>query len=269
MSRAPLRWLDEGAADGRWNMAVDETLLLALEEDGAPTLRLYAWRGPWLSLGHAQALDPLREAACRDVGVGIVRRPTGGSAVLHGADLTYALVAPESAVPAGLEASYAWVGRVLREALDRVGVVADPPAGRSAGRREQPFDCFARVGIEEITVAGRKLVGSAQRRIRGRILQHGSIRLGPDPPPAAAAAGRLAGVATSLAELGFEPPENRLRDACVQAFAAAFDLPIDRSSLTEPERARAAERARGPAGNPRVGRRDPGAGASRPPSAGR
>lgn len=238
MSRRIAGWrlLEDGAGDGPFNMAVDEALLAAAQSGGEPTLRLYRWRGPWLSLGYAQPLDPERAEACRAAGVGLVRRVTGGSAVLHGLDLTYAVAAPEDALPPGLEGSYALVSRALRGALARLGVAADAAPLPQRLRGPVPFDCFARLGRDEIEVGGRKLVGSAQRRAGGAVLQHGSIRLAPDPAGAKGAAGRREGASTSLSELGIAAPEAAVREACVAGFEAALGLPLTRGTLGGRER---------------------------------
>ena len=174
----PWRLLRDGAASGAWNMGVDEALLATASESGRATLRLYAWDGPWLSLGHAQpAPGPLAQA-CTEAGVGLVRRATGGSAVLHGSDLTYAVAVPESALPPGLQGSYARVAEALSLALASLGLRTRRAPG---GPSPRGFDCFQQAGGDEICVGERKLVGSAQRRSGGAVLQHGSIRLAPDP----------------------------------------------------------------------------------------
>ena len=270
MNRAAGAWrlLEHGAADGAWNMAVDEALLAAAQAGGRPTLRLYAWHGPWLSLGYAQALEPHRAEACRGAGVGVVRRVTGGSAVLHGGDLTYAVAAAEDALPPGLEGSYALVARALREALRILGIPADAKVPAPAPG-PAPFDCFARAGLEEIEVHGRKLVGSAQRRAGGAVLQHGSLRLGPDPPAAAVAAGRVEGVATSLAELGCDATEARVREAFCRGFEAVLGLPVRPGALTAPELEVARERFTLRAGKPGAPLPPVAPRFSRPPPAGR
>src|SRR5512134_1094289 len=86
-------------ATGWWNMALDEALLAAAARGAAPTLRLYEWDGAWLSLGHAQRFDARAVGRCREADVEVVRRVTGGRAVLHGADLTYAITASERDLP--------------------------------------------------------------------------------------------------------------------------------------------------------------------------
>jgi len=199
-------------------MAVDEALLASAIETGPPTLRFYRWRGPWLSLGYRRRLGAERLAACARAGIGVVRRTTGGRAVLHGEDLTYAVVAREEALPAGLGATYAFVAEALQEALAALGVTAEP-APRSAAVPPEVFDCFAEPATDELCAGGRKLIGSAQRRAGGGVLQHGSIRLKPDPPAVRSAAGFEPGAATSLSELGVEIRVEALISACREAFA--------------------------------------------------
>ncbi|MFP8873134.1 MAG: hypothetical protein VCB42_01075, partial [Myxococcota bacterium] len=119
------RWrlIEDGEASGPWNMGVDEALLTSARQ-GHPSIRLYRWRGPWLSLGYGQPVDPRLERACEKAGVGRVRRVTGGRAVLHGQDLTYAVASPEALLPPTLRGAYDWVARVLVDALQRLGVAA-------------------------------------------------------------------------------------------------------------------------------------------------
>ena len=90
------RLIEDGPGSGGWNMGVDEALL-ASAVAGRATLRLYSWDGPWLSLGYGQPSRGDLRSACLEAGVGMVRRVTGGRAVLHGSDLTYAIAAPEEA----------------------------------------------------------------------------------------------------------------------------------------------------------------------------
>jgi lipoate-protein ligase A len=229
-------------ATGWWNMAVDEVLLDAARRGAGPTLRLYAWSGSWLSLGYAQSLDAATLAACRAADVRVVRRITGGRAVLHGADLTYAITAPERALPPTLEGAYRLVSGALLAALRATGVEAEA-APRGTGTRD--FDCFAAPATDEICVGGRKLVGSAQRRVAGAVLQHGSIRLAPDPAAAAQAAG-LGAAATSLAELGLGVAHARsaLAAALPVALQDLLGAKLEPGSLEGPERRAARARAR-------------------------
>lgn len=226
----------DGAAPGPWNMAVDGALLASAIEGSTPTLRFYTWRGPWLSLGYGQPRDPRRLAACRSAGVGVVRRPTGGRAVLHGGDLTYALAASETLLPAGLHASYRLVADALLEAMRSLGVPVQRSGPASSGQRAS-FDCFARLVPNELCAEGRKLAGSAQRRRAGGVLQHGSLRVFPDPPSACVAAGQGGGAATSLRELGIAAPLEVVRDRCAEALAAALCARLVPGHLEPTERA--------------------------------
>lgn len=243
------QWRDLGASDpasGWWNMALDEVLLASAARDGIATLRLYRWRGAWLSLGYAQPFERADAAAYRAAGVTVVRRVTGGRAVLHGADLTYAVAAPESLLPPGLEGAYRLLSDALLDALRSVGIAAGPAPRAPVPAPSEGFDCFAAAAADEICVAGRKLVGSAQRRSLGAVLQHGSIRLRPDPAPAALAA-RAGARATSLAELGVaaEAARRTLETALPRALAERLGRgPLPRGTLRDDEqravRARAA-----------------------------
>lgn len=174
----PWRLLDTPPAPGAWNMAVDAALMESVRAGAPPCLRFYRWDPPCLSLGRNQPaagrydLDALRAA-----GVETVRRPTGGRAVLHDRELTYSVVAPEGAL-GGPRASYAAINRALVAGLRRLGVPAElqPRAGRRAAALSLA-PCFRDPAEGEVVVAGRKLVGSAQWREAGVVLQHGSLLL--------------------------------------------------------------------------------------------
>jgi lipoate-protein ligase A len=221
-------------------MGVDEALLASAAAGGPATLRLYRWSGPWLSLGYGQRLDAERARRCAGAGVGVVRRASGGRAVLHGQDLTYAVAAPAAWLPAGIEASHARLAGALGEALGRLGLAVEA-AGAGAGAAPD-FDCFARPAAHELCAAGRKLVGSAQRRVAGALLEHGSLRLAPDPPAARAAAGLASEQAVSLRELGVGPPLVELCARLAEAFAAALCARFEPGVLSPSEVASAERR---------------------------
>jgi lipoate-protein ligase A len=180
----PWRFLNTGSADGATNMAVDEALLVGVDRgESPPTVRVYRWDPPTVSAGYSQ--DIAREldlAACAERGFGVVKRPTGGRAVLHAGELTYAVVAPSGAPPLGstIRETYRAIAGALLAALRELGVEADlervgsGPSGRG-GAASAP--CFTSSGRFEIVVGGRKLVGSAQRRSGAGVLQHGSLLL--------------------------------------------------------------------------------------------
>jgi len=233
------RLLRDGAASGVWNMAVDETLAASALQSGVCSLRLYRWDGPWLSLGYGQRPSTEKVEACRRAGVGVVRRVSGGGAVLHGGDLTYSVTAPSRRMPAGLRASYELVARVLLGALGELGVAAERSRASGSGPGRSGFDCFAAPIADEICVAGRKLVGSAQRRAGGALLQHGSIRLWPDPPSVARACELRGTAATSLREVGCDVSFEELEEACAGAFRSVLGVRLQTGELTAPERQQA------------------------------
>ena len=218
------RLLQDQDRSGPWNMGLDEAMLRNATENGVATLRLYTWSGPWLSLGYAQRrVDPARLEACRKAGVLIVRRTTGGRAVLHGRDLTYSIAAPEAELHPGLRGAYDQIAGGLLVALHGLGVVRAKRASGHAGPRGVPdFDCFAQPAGDEIVHDSGKLIGSAQRRRGGSVLQHGSIRITADLPECARASGVADGLAVSLCELGHEVSPHDLRAAIVSGFAEAL-----------------------------------------------
>ncbi len=240
------RLIVDAEASGRWNMGVDEALLRSAQQGGLATLRFYRWSGPWLSLGYAQRLPAPAWRALAQAGVQAVRRATGGRAVLHGADLTYCVAAPESALPAGLRPSYALLAAALAEATLELGVRAQRVAKRPAAPGAPDFDCFAAPAYDELCADGRKLIGSAQRRSGGALLQHGSIRVAPDPPAAAQAAGLSPGVATSLREQGCDASLEGITEVFTGAFARVLGVRLVAEVLSAQERTQAALRQSDP-----------------------
>ena len=173
---SPLRWVvwADDAHAGALNMARDHALADSLAP-GHAVLRLYAWARPTVSLGRNEPgrglwdLDRLAED-----GMDVVRRPTGGRAVLHDRELTYSVVAPAEG-PGSMRALYRSVNQAIVVGLARLGVPAAlaPRRGRSASPAAGP--CFHEPAEGEIVVDGRKMVGSAQVRMGHTLLQHGSI----------------------------------------------------------------------------------------------
>ncbi|MBI2528536.1 MAG: lipoate--protein ligase family protein [Candidatus Rokubacteria bacterium] len=174
--------------DGPANMALDEALLLSrLRGSGPPTVRFFAWAPPTVSLGYAQALDGRidLEAASR-LGMGLVRRPTGGSAILHEGperELTYSVVAAAGDFPGAdtLLETYRWIGAALAAGLRALGAAVDMVSVKPSDPAAMPAFCFARTGSYELEIGGRKIAGSAQRRQGSGFLQHGSVMLAADP----------------------------------------------------------------------------------------
>jgi lipoate-protein ligase A len=224
--------------DAAGQMAADLTLLDDVAAGGAPALRLYRWSPPAVSLGHFQPGDDVDLEACARRGVEVVRRPTGGQGLLHGADLTYAVAVPRPPGADGrVDAVYTWLASALIKGLDGLGVDAavarhDGPAG--------PV-CFAGQQGADLRVGDRKLCGSAQVRRGGTVLQHGSILLTrlpfdetdlfvPRPGAPVVTRERLRAATVTLDELDASTDARIVGDALVEGFAATLDITFDLQS---------------------------------------
>ncbi len=262
------RLIHSSPADGATNMAVDEAILHAVAEGRQPpTLRFYAWEPPCLSLGYAQPAGDVDRARLRAQGWTLVRRPTGGRAILHTDELTYSVVAPgaEPRVHGGVLESYRRLSLGLLTGLHRLGVPAvaeaDPPKPEGMSDLEFQAICFEVPSHYEITAGGRKLLGSAQMRRRRTVLQHGSLPLYGDlaricdglrfdsEEVREAARQRVRARATTVAEnlagLGQGVTWAEAADAVAAGFTEALDIQLVAGELSAEETAAAAELCRG------------------------
>ena len=190
MNNRTWRLIEDGpVVDGKLNMAMDRAILTACERGQAPaTLRLYGWEKPTLSIGYSQnKLRDVDTAQCERRNIPIVRRFTGGRALLHQYELTYSLVAPipHPGFPGNLAGAFGAVSKAVIFSLEKAGVAKPEISGKDKrsqgeGKKRSPA-CFSTSNHWEITVKGKKLAGSAQRRLNGAFLQHGSILLDLDP----------------------------------------------------------------------------------------
>jgi len=179
------RIINSGLADASTNMAVDEAILLAHSTGKVPpTLRFYGWQPAAVSLGYFQrVMSEIDVDQCKQRGIDVVRRLTGGRAVLHDAELTYSIVVQENdpLIPKTITASYRYFSNGLLVGLEALGIQAHMTVPVAAyGQKNKQIRsaaCFDSPAHFEVTVEGRKLVGSAQVRKQGVILQHGSILL--------------------------------------------------------------------------------------------
>lgn len=238
---APLRTvrliIDE-AAPGPWNMAVDEALLASAGEGGA-TLRFYRWSQATLSLGYFQAVAE-RKRHPASTGCPLVRRSTGGGAIVHDKEITYSYTSPlGDRFAADAESLYELFHQALIDALRDYGIEGHRSGRASEGGtpKTDVFLCFQRRSAQDVVVDEVKIAGSAQRRRHGAVLQHGSVLLGASTfAPELAGLGELAGRAVDAADLveqwtrrlaehlhaAFEP--GRLTaDEMIQARALATD----------------------------------------------
>jgi lipoate-protein ligase A len=259
MAHETWRAIFDPPGDGAFNMAVDEAILEATSAGGpAPTLRLYAWEPPTLSLGYAQPAADCDLDALTRLGWGLVRRPTGGRAILHTDELTYSLVAPEShpLMQGGVLESYRRISLGLLAGLRRLGVDAAAETGRTGRTAGNPV-CFEVPSHYEISCGRKKLVGSAQARRLGCVLQHGALPLRGDLARILQALAhpettpeRIRRRAATLGELlGREVSWQEAADAVCRGFAETFDVSFRREALSGKEKTRAGELAREKFGN--------------------
>jgi lipoate-protein ligase A len=244
------RLVVDGNLPGARNMARDAAVLEAVAEGKAPsTVRLYGWDPPCLSLGRHQGLEAADLAFCRAEGLDVVRRPTGGRALLHHFELTYAVIAPiaEGPLPRGLQETYRVICSALVSAVRTLGVDAELTGGEVNLQLPSPrttVPCFEAPAGGEVVIGGRKLIGSAMRAHAGAILQHGAILLDWDGRLQAGAMGladdatlRLQ-VTTLRDELGRKLPRAVLEETLVEAFGSELGVEFETEQPSDAERAR-------------------------------
>jgi lipoate-protein ligase A len=171
-----LRVIIDPPAAGAWNMAVDEALLLSTEHEGI-TLRFYQWQEPTLSLGYFQALAE-REQHSPSLTCPVIRRASGGGAIVHDRELTYSLITPVNQRFANsAQELYRLAHQSLCDVLTDWNILAERfvPSTPALHQLQEPFLCFARHSPGDVLLAGYKICGSAQRRHLSRVLQHGSL----------------------------------------------------------------------------------------------
>jgi len=173
-----IRLINQGPAHAFFNMSLDEAISENVrQKDSPPTLRLYLWDRPSLSLGCFQKISDIDTLYCDKKGYPVVRRQTGGRAVLHDDELTYSFSsAGDSPMFKGnLIDDYSVLSRALLTALNLKGIEAEASFHRKRGNSLRHPACFRAVSYGEISARGKKVIGSAQKRYKNGFLQHGSI----------------------------------------------------------------------------------------------
>ncbi len=243
-SPAPWRLVLDPPADGAFNMAADELMLQIVGHRQTTIVRFYRWSTPTLSLGRSQKVDEAADREfCRRHQIEIVRRPTGGQAVLHDREITYSFASSDPGVlvdpsPYG---AYRRVSGAIARGLTSMGIPVElaPRMRRTAARRADP--CFLEAGMSEVLSNGRKLCGSAQRRFHDRFLQHGSILVGFDPPllagctradPAVLEAG-----VTSIGAVLHQSLPSKIEEHLVDGIRSEFGVEFLTAPWTDAERA--------------------------------
>jgi lipoate-protein ligase A len=235
------RLLQTEPRSGADNMALDHALMRYAARTGHGVLRVYSWRAPTISLGrHQRSADVIDPARAATLGLDVVRRPTGGRAVVHGREVTYSVAAP--ARPGGITRDdYAQINQILLDGLRRLGADAMlAERGMTRAPRPHGSPCFDTATEGEIVIQGRKLAGSAQWRDGDALLQHGSILIDDDqsllaPSRANASASASVGATATLrAALGHAPSPG---DVAHALFDAVRTLADPAARCLEPDRA--------------------------------
>ena len=235
-------WADPVPRPGWLNMAIDR-VLLERARAGECWLRLYGWSPACLSFGrHEPAVRRYDRARVEQLGLDVVRRPTGGRAVWHAGELTYAVAAPATALGT-LREAYGEIHRMIRDALRRLGAPAELASARAAVRPDAGA-CFAAPAGGEVMVGDHKVVGSAQLREDGALLQHGSILLSNDQAMVAritrgaAPADRSAPLARVLGRpVGWEEAARAVARAAAERWGAPSARRTDAADIVEHARA--------------------------------
>jgi lipoate-protein ligase A len=244
------RLIIDGPVPGAMNMALDRAVLTARIAGAArPTLRLYRWEVPTVSLGRFQSIDQIDQEACARRGFDIVRRPTGGRGVLHDDELTYSIVAgADDGVPRGVAASYRHLSAALAEAYLLLGVPAEVTA-RSRGERGAGA-CYLHATAADLSLGAAKLSGSAQVWKDDAVLQHGCFVISRDVGAEAEVfrlddkrRAALAGTTATLSGvLGHAPSAGDIATAVVTAVERVLRVSLEPGDFSEDERSYAASR---------------------------
>ncbi|MHB9029957.1 MAG: lipoate--protein ligase family protein [Candidatus Latescibacterota bacterium] len=248
------RFLDTGKGSAFFNMALDEAILRAVRAgESSPVFRLYGWEPEAITVGYSQnASTVLDLGKCGREGVPVTRRLTGGRAVFHADEVTYSVIGSVEDPRFGgtLMDTYRAISRVLLDAVAASGADAEWSRGESGASRNPAAvgaaPCFLSVSRYEITLGGRKMVGSAQRRIGGFFLQQGSILTGPgheriaDYLGSAEAAGKareaMAKKTVDLASAMRHPVSiDTFKKLLAESFARAAELEVYRDEPTPSE----------------------------------
>jgi len=245
-------------ARGAWNMALDESILEHIGRgESIPTLRLYAWEPACLSLGHAQPFADVDVNRLQARGWEVVRRITGGRAILHTDELTYSIIAPndEPVIAGTVLQAYNRLAQALLLAVKNLELTVEMQEFKLSDNPSSSNPvCFEVPSTYEITVDGKKLIGSAQARKKEGVLQHGSLPLTGDlaricealvfeneSERAEASKRLLARAATVESALGRALGWETAAQAFIHAFEAQLGLSLKRGGLSESESKRTDE----------------------------
>lgn len=250
--------VDRTPKDGRWNMAVDEFLFRQVQQAPLTYLRFYAWDKPTVSLGFYQKTEKVLDLeVCRRQGVDIVRRMTGGKLVLHHEEVTYAVASSEADIfSASLKESYRLVSEALILGLKRLGLEANLASATPENYKRGNLPCFSFPAQDEIEIKGKKLIGSAQKRVGQTFLQHGSIPLRNNTSLLQLLTPKRDDGQSSLKMISLEEALGRVIEfdevvaALISGFSEYFNVEIRPKVLTEKDREEIYHLEREKYGNP-------------------
>lgn len=243
------RLIDSGPCSASYNMALDEAIAINVRSgDSPPTLRLYGWKRPSVSLGSFQKIESIDLAYCANNEIPVVRRPTGGRGILHGDELTYSFSSKNNGDFSGsLLETYRKLGVAFSAALNSIGLQTTMKMARESGRNltRNPL-CFKSISYGEISLDNKKLIGSAQKRWSDGFLQQGSIPYAISDEETI----RIFNLAPSLymndgmiclKRLLPNLSHNRFKKAIKEAFEETFNIRLVRSEISQEEQLLAKE----------------------------
>lgn len=228
---------------GSWNMAVDDYFFQLLTDTPKTYLRFYSWKNPTVSLGYSQKRrEVVNEDYCREQGIDIVRRITGGKLVLHSKEVTYCICSSDRELFTNtINESYKRISKALISGLKAMGMAPYLAETSNPAYLKGNLPCFSYPAKDEIKIAGKKIIGSAQKRIGDKFLQHGSIPLKEDDERLK----RISCLAKGREKIRMIPVSNALgRDVyfdsvvsyLASGFSKYFSIELKSKTLTQKEK---------------------------------
>ncbi len=234
--------IDDTPLDGSWNMAVDEYLFQSLTEKPQTIVRFYAWKNPIVSLGYSQKVLEVADVEfCKKNGIDIVRRMTGGKLVLHHKEVTYSLASSDTEIfTATLADSYRIISEALMKGLDKMRLAPSLASPEPQKYVRGNLPCFSYPSRNEVEIGGKKIIGSAQKRVGTKFIQHGSIPLEEDDDLLTSisfleGAGEEVRMISLTEALGRTMDFNQAVDLFVQGLREYFSVQLMRRTLGEDE----------------------------------
>ncbi|MCG6551219.1 MAG: lipoate--protein ligase family protein [Candidatus Magnetominusculus sp. LBB02] len=243
MSEAQWRLIDYAAFEAGYNMAADEAIAMTVEAGASPpTLRFYGWSCPSVTIGAFQRIADINTGACSRLNIPVVRRPTGGRAIVHSDELTFSFSTGTNAAPfsGSVLDNYKVISTAFFRAFIALGLECAITSRRLKRSEAGPLTanpmCFKAASYSEITVMGRKIMGAAQRRYRGALLEQGSIPMSIDHRLLASVFNENADASfAGLRDFNASITLPALQTAIVKAFEQVFNVHLHPGQLDERE----------------------------------